>query len=126
MKKNLIAFIVCIVASYSLKSQTNPALLTNLHIDGNLKTGYTIGWNVANNEVAYKYEIQKSVNGIVYTTIATIEASEKIGTETYAWNMEGSEQLKSMYRIKMISRGQNIYYSNIIVLTAKSLSNNKI
>jgi len=126
MKKNLTVLIANILAFQFLNAQTNPALLTNFRIDANPGNGYKISWNVANNEVAARFEIQKSIDGIVYTPLAAIDASQKLGSEVYSWNMENSEHPKLIYRLKMTSRGQDTYYSNTITVNTKTLNKNKV
>lgn len=119
MKKNLIYLTVSLLIFQLAEAQTNPALVTNFKIDGDTKAGYKISWNVANNEVVNKFDVQRSINGKDYSTIAIIPASHKTGIETYTCSEQDPQGSKVMYRLKMTSRGQDIYYSNIVFLTIK-------
>ena len=126
MKKKLTVLIVVLLIFQLVDAQTNPALLTNFKIDGNTRSGYKISWNVANNEVVNKFDVQRSTNGRDYTTITVISASRKTGTETYTCSEQDPQGTIVMYRLKMTSRGQDIYYSNIIFLTMRPVDDGKI
>jgi hypothetical protein len=126
MKKTLTVLFVTLVSFQLLNAQTNPALLTNFHIEGNVNSGYKVSWKVANNEVAHNFEVQESIDGRTYTPLTSVTASQKTGAETYAYSLVGSRNNKLMYRLKMTSKGQETYYSNIIILTVKNLSTNKV
>jgi len=77
MNKKLTLLIAILVSFQLVEAQTNPALLTNFKINGNTKSGYKLSWDVANNEVVSKFDVQRSFNGIDYTTITVISASQK-------------------------------------------------
>lgn len=126
MKKNLIYVTIGLLIFQLAHAQTNPALLTNFKIDGNTNTGYKISWNVANNEVVNKFDVERSTNGNDYTTITVISASQKNGTETYTCNEQNPPGTKVMYRLKMTSRGRETYYSNIVFLTIRPVYDEKI
>lgn len=122
--KKILTLLTALVAIFQIvNAQTNPALLTNFKIDEDPATGYKISWHIANNEVVNKFDLQKSTNGADFATVAVLSASQKTGAETYAYNEQNIPGTKVMYRIKMVSRGQDIYYSNIVMITAKTNTN---
>ena len=111
---------IVFVLNYQLvNAQTNPALLTNFKIDRITGSSYALTWNIANNEVVGKFEIQKSTNGIDFTTIGVLSASQKKGSEIYRYNEEETNKTLVMYRLKMTSHGHDIYYSEIVILSLK-------
>jgi len=126
MNKKLTLLIAILVSFQLVEAQTNPALLTNFKINGNTKSGYKLSWDVANNEVVSKFDVQRSFNGIDYTTITVISASQKTGSETYTCSEQYPQHTKVMYRLKMTSKGHDIYYSNIVFLTIRPAFDEKI
>ena len=110
----------------TLNAQTNPALVTKFDIDSDPRSGYRISWAIANNEVANKFELQKSVNGRDFTTIAVFVASAKRGTENYTYTETITNVDKVMYRLKILSKGQEIYYSKILLHQVKPASDNQL
>jgi len=119
MKKNLTLLLIVFASIFqTLNAQTNPALVNNFAID-DLGAGYRVSWTVANNEVVNKFELQKSVNGNDFNTIAVLNASIKFGAEVYAYNETTIYADKVMYRLKMLSKGFDTYYSRILLFQAK-------
>ena len=102
----------------TLSAQTNPALVNNFAIDDK-GTGYRLSWTVANNEVVNKFELQKSLNGSDFNTIAVLNASAKSGAEIYEYTETTIHTDKVMYRLKMLSKGFNTYYSRILFFQPK-------
>ena len=125
MKKNLILLISLLASFQLVNAQTNPALLTDFKIEGS-SNECKISWRVANNEVVNKFELQRSLNGTDYSTVAVIHTSYKKGTEAYTYNEQRAESSKLMYRLKMTSNGQEIYYSAILYYTLKPVFTEKI
>ena len=122
--KKILTLLTALAATFQiLNAQTNPALLTNFKIDEDPATGYKISWHIANNEVVNKFDLQKSTNGSDFATVAVLTPSQRTGAETYAYNEQNIPGAKVMYRVKMVSRGQDIYYSNIVMITTKANTN---
>jgi hypothetical protein len=122
MKKILTLPIVILAMVQVLNAQTNPALLTNFKVDEDPVTGHKLSWAIANNEVVNKFDLQKSTNGKDFATIAVLTPSQKTGAETYAYSELNTQSSKVMYRLKMVSRGMDVYYSNIIMITTKTIT----
>jgi len=125
MKKNLTLLLALLAGCQLLYAQTNPALLTDFKIDDN-SNSCKISWHVANNEVVGKFELQRSFNGTDYSTIAVLLTSHKKGTETYTHSEQYADGSRVMYRLKMTSTGQEVYYSTIIFFTRKPVYKEKI
>ena len=127
MKKRFTLLLIIFSTAFTiLNAQTNPALLTDFAVDGDINAGYHFSWAIANNEVVNKFDLQRSTNGRDFTTVAVLPASQKTGKEKYAYNETISQPSTIMYRLKMVSKGQDIYYSNIIIVEAKHTSSNEI
>jgi len=122
MKKTLTLPIIILAMVQVLNAQTNPALLTNFKVDEDPVTGHKLSWAIANNEVVNKFDLQKSTNGKDFATIAVLTPSQKSGAETYAYSEQNTQTSKVMYRLKMVSRGMDVYYSNIIMITTKTIT----
>ncbi|HKC34660.1 MAG TPA: T9SS type A sorting domain-containing protein [Chitinophagaceae bacterium] len=127
MKKNLTLLLIAFASIFqTLNAQTNPALVNNFTIDNDLSAGYRLSWTVANNEVVSKFELQKSVNGSDFNTIAVLNASIKSGAEIYAYNETTIPADKVMYRLKMLSKGFDTYYSRILLFQPKRSTDKNI
>jgi len=126
MKKTLTLLIVFVLSYQLVDAQTNPALLTNFNIDRIAGTSYSLSWNIANNEVVGKFDVEKSTNGIDFTTIGVLSSSQKRGSEIYKYNEEATNNTVAMYRLKMTSSGRDIYYSKIVILSPKRDTDSKI
>ncbi|HJW17465.1 MAG TPA: T9SS type A sorting domain-containing protein [Flavisolibacter sp.] len=80
-------------------------------------------WLVAENETARNFEVQRSTNGIDFTTAGTISASTKSGDENYNFTENISAE-RVMYRLKMYDNNFKAEYSKILVFNS-SLSTQK-
>ena len=83
----------------------------------------TLQWKVADNETVDRFEVQRSTNGSVFTTIGLVFASEKMGTENYMFYETVTTTEKVMYRLRMIDKQQDIDFSKILVFQNKANSN---
>jgi len=86
----------------------------------------TLNWTVADNEIAYNFEVERSFNGRDFTTVAIVFASEKMGTEKYMYYETTSGTDKVMYRLKMIDKNREVDYSRILIFQLKSTITNNI
>jgi hypothetical protein len=115
MKKKLIILLIGFIAIFQqLKAQGDPGLLTIFKIEGNLRTGCHFNWTISVNEAVTTFILEKSENGWDFITIASIQATQKRGLEKYHYQDSSIDLQKMMYRIKMLTRGQTVYYSKII------------
>ena len=104
---------------------TLPVHLVRFQGNMNKNNKVTLNWTVSDNETAYSFEIERSVNGRDFTTAGIVFASEKIGTQSYTF-FETVTAEKVMYRLKMIDKGHDVDYSRILIFQAKSLSSTDI
>lgn len=127
MKKNLLLLLVSLlVILQTIHAQTNPALLTNFTIKDDVRSGCRLSWAIANNEVINNFELQRSLDGREYTTVAVLFASAKRGTENYAHSEPVNTTGKVMYRLKMLNKGFDTYYSTVLIYNAKQASDSEV
>ncbi len=127
MKKILL---VITFSAFVLVSRTQPVLneeysdIITGHNEQPVKLIYFLGninenrlllkWNVADNESANLFEVEKSYDEKNYTIGGLIFSSEKNGNETYFFSdiLRGGE--KMFYRLKMIDKNQRVKYSKAL------------
>lgn len=74
-------------------------------------------WAVADNETGRSFELEKSFDGVDFSTTALIFTTPKPGTENYAYRE--SIERTSFYRLKMINNDNSFSYSKVIRLSAE-------
>jgi hypothetical protein len=107
--------------SFSLAPQiTLPTLpLQLISFQGNVDNNKAgLQWSVAENETGYSFELEKSFDGIHFTTAALIFTTTKTGAENYSY--KESIPQTSFYRLKMINKDNSISYSKVIRLTVEN------
>jgi hypothetical protein len=72
-------------------------------------------WVVTDNETAEQFEVERSIDGKNFSTVALVFGTDKAQTETYMF-YEKSMSKKVSYRIKCIDKNQTITYSDILVI----------
>ena len=72
-------------------------------------------WVITENETAEQFEVEKSVDGKNFSTVALVFGTDKAQTETYMF-YEKNIAKKVSYRIKCIDKNQNVTYSDILVI----------
>ncbi len=99
-----------------------------IRFQGNLNKNnkVTLTWTAADNETVDHFEVERSVNGKDFTTVAMVFATEKYGTEDYQYTETINSNDKVMFRLKMFDKGQDIDYSKILVFQPKSSNTNEI
>lgn len=76
-------------------------------------------WTVDGNDITNRFEIEKSFNGKDFRTSGLVFASEKNGTEQYAFFETASKMKKVFYRIKLVDKTQQVLYSTTVIASAK-------
>jgi len=74
-----------------------------------------LNWSVAENESGKKFEVEKSVDGRNYHTIALVFATMGKGTEAYEFH-DKKPEVKAWYRIKSIDNANRVIYTNTIAV----------
>jgi hypothetical protein len=78
-----------------------------------------IEWSVENEKNISQYQIQKSTNGLHFTTATTITSKGR-SSSTYQWSDVSSVNGNNFYRISSIDINGHVQYSNIIKVAMSS------
>ncbi|MET0463193.1 MAG: hypothetical protein ABW007_08560 [Chitinophagaceae bacterium] len=70
-------------------------------------------WSVNNNEVAGQLELERSINGSSFKTVAIIFTTEDKGTAEYAFR-DPNVAANSSYRVKIIDKKGSATYSTVV------------
>ena len=103
-----------------------PVHLISFQGNMNKNNKVTLNWTIADNEIANNFEVESSFNGRDFTTVGSVFASEKMGTENYMYYETTSGTDKVMYRLKMIDKNQKVDYSRVLIFQLKSSTTNNI
>ena len=94
-----------------------PLPLSIISFSGTLSQGVPLlKWVVAQNETGDHFEVQRSSDGINFSTVAAIATTNKEGLESYAFNDQKIYGNNAYYRLKMVNKSFSIVYSKIIML----------
>ena len=98
------------------------------YFDSNVKNNAVeLSWKASHNEDAAKFEIEKSADGKVYSTIATVNAANDGAQSTYNYTDSKTNQPNIYYRLKITDKDGVITYSKVIIINFnKALLNLKI
>ena len=89
-----------------------PVKLNNF--EGNQSNGkIKLHWSVSENENAYKFELEKSLDGLNFTPSALVFSSEKSGNENYEYS-EIMTSEKIFYRLRMTDKSNKVNYSKTL------------
>jgi hypothetical protein len=98
-----------------------------ISFQGNLNNRkVTLNWTTATNEAAERFEIERSSDGINFSTKGLVFASGKQGNESYMFNETLNDVSKIYYRLKMYDKSQKIDYSKVLVFQTKTNTTNEI
>ncbi len=78
-----------------------------------------LNWEIATNEIADRFEIQKSINGQNFTSAGIIFATEKTGSQTYSFNTGAPVSGNTIYRLRIFNKNNKVDYSNNISFQTK-------
>jgi len=74
-------------------------------------------WQIQENEMATSFEVQRSIDGIHYTTLSQMNASARNGNEQYNFiDEDPAFNTAILYRIKMTDKANKPNYSDIRML----------
>lgn len=80
----------------------------------------SLQWRVADNEIADRFEVQRSLNGTEFSTVGVVFATEQAGIADYNFSETVNTTAKVMYRLLMIDKNQEADYSRILVFQNKT------
>jgi len=82
-------------------------------------------WAIAENEIADRFEVEKSVNGKKFELAALVFTSEKSGEENYMFYENKTNSSKIYYRIKIFDKTKAVNYSKVLILDTRATNNDK-
>ena len=103
-----------------------PVQLISFQGNINKNNKATLQWTIGNNEEVNQFEIQRSFDGVEFKTIGLVFGSEKRNTEEYMFYETINSYDKVMYRIKMISKNNEVSYSRILVFQSTMVTTSAI
>lgn len=119
MKKHFTLLFATVLAATQIKAQLDMAFISHFSLtSGN--SIHRLNWTVANNSGANTFEIERGINGKDFKTVALLMATQTFATESYSYSDTLSSQDKIMYRLKIVSKNQNTFYSRIITTQSKT------
>ena len=103
-----------------------PVNLINFQGNINSSNKSLLQWRVGNNEMINRFEVERSYDGKEFKTAALVFTTENKGLQDYMFYETLPVFEKVMYRLKIISKNNEISYSKIItfqnrVVTVKNL-----
>jgi hypothetical protein len=95
------------------RSEKTPKIVS---LEGNRSSNKVIlKWQVADNEGADQFEVERSSDGKNFSTAAFVFATEKSGTDAYLF-YEKSNGKQISYRIKIVNKDRQATYSNVLTI----------
>ena len=82
-------------------------------------------WQVASNEQAYKFEVEKSIDGKNFENTSLVAPSGRNGNETYKYN-EATGYDKIYYRLKITDRNSMVTYSKVLAFSNETNGKEKL
>lgn len=121
----LFAFLLLFGIVKPKAQQTAPtsenATVKVLSFEFNFKDNKTwLEWTVNGNDITDRFEVERSFNGKDFKTSGVVFASEKKGSEQYAYFETTSKMKKVFYRLKLIDKKQQVVYSTTVITSAGS------
>ena len=79
-----------------------------------------IVWKVSDNEKGNVFEVEKSVDGMIFKTAGVVLGSNKPGMEEYEFKGVEQREATAFYRLKLINRDESRAHSKVIELKNNS------
>ena len=113
MKKYLTFFLITfLTTAQTVEAQLDMAFIASF--TGASKNSITtLSWTVRNNQGVKTFDIERSLNGYDFKAIAILRATGNPNTESYTF-YDTIKSEKVMYRLRMLSKNQHEFFSNIV------------
>src|SRR4030095_3709815 len=126
MKKiSTLLLITFSIATQTLNAQLDLAFISNFSANSTNSCN-RLTLTIANHRAVRSFEVEKSTDGNEFKVIAVFLATEKYGTETYTYADTAIRADKIMYRLRILNKSQNDFYSRIILVQSKVTPDNNI
>jgi len=121
MKKIILLLLISFsITTQSLKAQLDLAFISNFSGNSTNSSNH-LTWTIVSNQSVSSFEVEKSIDGKDFKTIAVLAATEKFNTENYTYADTAISADKIMYRLRvLIRRSQNDFYSRTIFVRSKT------
>jgi protocatechuate 3,4-dioxygenase beta subunit len=110
-------------SGYAASHTFNFAYTTPLELvsfEGGLENGKATLWWATTNEVNADYfDIEKSADGISFSSVGTVNAKNTISTNNYTFTDSNTINGTSFFRLKMIDKDGSYKYSTVVALNNK-------
>lgn len=122
MKKYFTLFlIICSITTLELKAQLDMTFISNFSVTSANPINH-LTWTAANNQGAITYYIERCINGNDFKTVAVLMATEKFGAENYTYADTAASPDRVMYRLRILSKNNNTFYSRILITQPNIIS----
>jgi hypothetical protein len=92
-----------------------------ISFDGNrVHTATHLNWDIEENESAERFEVQKSVDGINFTTEAIVMSTDVSGRQQYSYNTSSDGTI--IYRLRIFNKSSTVSISKNVAFTSKENS----
>jgi len=96
-----------------------------ISFDGNrVNTAVHLNWDVEENESAERFEVQKSTDGINFTTEAVVFSTDLTGRQQYDYNTSSDGTI--IYRLRIFNKSSTVIISKSVAFTTKADTKNKL
>ena len=121
MKKIILLLLISFsITTQSLNAQLDLAFISNFSGNSTNSSNH-LTWTIVSNQSVSSFEVEKSIDGKDFKTIAVLAATEKFNTENYTYADTAISADKIMYRLRvLIRRSQNDFYSRTIFVRSKT------
>jgi archaellin len=123
MKKYFTLLLITILtATQTLKAQLDLVFISSFSSTSDNSVNH-LTWTIAKNHGVKSIDVERSTNGTDFKTIAALMATEKYNTESYTYSDTIASPDIIMYRLKVLSKTQHVFYSKIVLVRSKMISN---
>ena len=106
------------MATQPLEAQLDMAFISDFSSISNNAVN-RLSWSVSKNHGVKNFYVERSTNGIDFKTVAVLKATEKFNTESYQYSDTITSGDLTMYRLKVVSKTQYVFYSRIVLVKSK-------
>jgi hypothetical protein len=85
-----------------------------------------LNWAVAANEMADRYEVQRSTDGINFTTVGSVRSTDKTGNQSYAYKSTDTDSEQSFYRLRIFNKNGQVEYSETLLFRNSGIIKQKV
>ena len=100
-----------------------PLPVTLLSFQGSLsKDQAQLNWSVADNQTGDYFEVEKSIDGKKFETVAIVSTTQAQGNASYQY--KESAEASTYYRLKIVNKDNSVSYSKILLIKAQAAGSN--